>query len=61
MFQAKASTYVPSLFCYLTTHTIADAPASLRQGYTWFISIIAGLVAFAIIGGYSTYRFMVRK
>jgi hypothetical protein len=24
MFQAKASTYVPSLFCYLTTHTIAD-------------------------------------
>ncbi|KAF8204695.1 hypothetical protein BJ912DRAFT_939080 [Pholiota molesta] len=36
-------------------------PGQGVDGYTWFISIIAGLVAFAIIGGYSTYRFMVRK
>lgn len=42
---------IPSFPCYFTTHTIADA---LQQGYAWFISIIAGLVAFAIIGGYST-------
>lgn len=31
------------------------------QGYAWFISIIACLAAFAIIGGYSTYKFMVRR
>jgi len=29
--------------------------------YTWFVSIIACLAAFALIGGYSTYRFMVKN
>jgi magnesium transporter len=33
----------------------------LFKGYQWFISIIAGLLAFALIGGYSTYRFMVKR
>lgn len=32
-----------------------------REGYTWFVSIIACLAAFAMIGGYSTYRFMVKQ
>ncbi|KAF8897932.1 hypothetical protein BD779DRAFT_1466001 [Infundibulicybe gibba] len=31
------------------------------EGYAWFISIIACLAAFACIGGYSTYKFMVRR
>ncbi|KAJ7068691.1 hypothetical protein C8F01DRAFT_1051042 [Mycena amicta] len=36
-------------------------PGQNVDGYAWFLSIIAGLVAFAVIGGYSTYKFMVRK
>ncbi|TFK66567.1 cora-domain-containing protein [Pluteus cervinus] len=32
----------------------------ITEGYVWFVSIIAGLVAFAVIGGYSTYR-LVKK
>ncbi|KAJ7249733.1 cora-domain-containing protein [Mycena haematopus] len=36
-------------------------PGQNVDGYAWFISIIAGLVAFAAIGGYSTYRFMVNR
>ncbi|KAF8656048.1 hypothetical protein AX16_002784 [Volvariella volvacea WC 439] len=36
-------------------------PGEGQPGYAWFISIIACLAAFAIIGGYSTYKFMVRK
>lgn len=33
----------------------------IEQGYVWFASIIACLAAFALIGGYSTYKFMVRR
>ncbi|TDL29676.1 cora-domain-containing protein [Rickenella mellea] len=29
--------------------------------FTWFVSIIGGLVAFAVFGGYFTYRLMVRS
>ncbi|KAF7332415.1 hypothetical protein MKEN_00123300 [Mycena kentingensis (nom. inval.)] len=36
-------------------------PGQDVPGYAWFCSIIGGLVAFAVIGAYSTYRFMVRK
>ncbi|KAF9478417.1 cora-domain-containing protein [Pholiota conissans] len=36
-------------------------PGQDVPGYAWFISIIACLAAFAVVGGYSTYRFMVRK
>ncbi|KAJ7129276.1 hypothetical protein C8R44DRAFT_829860 [Mycena epipterygia] len=36
-------------------------PGQDVPGYAWFVSIIAGLVAFAIIGGYSTYKFMVNR
>ncbi|THH17432.1 hypothetical protein EW146_g3373 [Bondarzewia mesenterica] len=36
-------------------------PGQNISGYAWFLSIIGGLVAFAIIGGYSTYKFMVRR
>ncbi|KAF9057853.1 hypothetical protein BJ165DRAFT_1424025 [Panaeolus papilionaceus] len=36
-------------------------PGQDVPGYAWFVSIIACLAAFALIGGYSTYRFMVRK
>ncbi|KAF9464806.1 hypothetical protein BDZ94DRAFT_1255301 [Collybia nuda] len=36
-------------------------PGEGVAGYAWFISIIACLAAFACIGGYSTYRFMVRR
>ncbi|KAF9567395.1 magnesium transporter [Agrocybe pediades] len=36
-------------------------PGQDAPGYAWFISIIACLAAFALVGGYSTYRFMVRK
>ncbi|KAJ7437135.1 manganese resistance protein MNR2 [Mycena galericulata] len=36
-------------------------PGQEVPGYAWFVSIIAGLAAFAIIGGYSTYRFMVHR
>ncbi|KAF8213971.1 hypothetical protein K438DRAFT_1802658 [Mycena galopus ATCC 62051] len=36
-------------------------PGQDVPGYAWFISIIAGLVAFAVVGGYSTYRFMVNR
>ncbi|KAG6866110.1 hypothetical protein C0991_008418 [Blastosporella zonata] len=32
-----------------------------QDNYTWFICIVAGLAAFACIGGYSTYRFMVGR
>lgn len=32
-----------------------------KQGYAWFVSIVAFLAAFAMIGGYSTYRFMVGR
>ncbi|KIY52297.1 cora-domain-containing protein [Fistulina hepatica ATCC 64428] len=33
----------------------------ITEGYVWFGAIIAALVAFAIIGGYSTYKFMVNR
>ncbi|KAG5723249.1 putative metal ion transporter C17A12.14 [Termitomyces sp. T112] len=33
----------------------------IEAGYTWFISIVACLAAFALVGGYSTYRFMVSR
>ncbi|CAA7258567.1 unnamed protein product [Cyclocybe aegerita] len=36
-------------------------PGEGVEGYAWFISIIACLAAFALVGGYSTYKFMVRK
>ncbi|KAJ6465148.1 hypothetical protein DFH09DRAFT_538450 [Mycena vulgaris] len=36
-------------------------PGQDVPGYAWFVSIIAGLAAFAIIGGYSTYKFMVNR
>ncbi|KAH6914793.1 manganese resistance protein MNR2 [Coprinopsis sp. MPI-PUGE-AT-0042] len=36
-------------------------PGQDVEGFAWFISIIACLAAFALIGGYTTYRFMVRK
>ncbi|KAG7447515.1 cora-domain-containing protein [Guyanagaster necrorhizus] len=35
-------------------------PGQGVPGYSWFISIIACLATFALIGGYSTYKFMVR-
>lgn len=34
---------------------------NVSQGYAWFLSIVACLAAFALIGGYSTYKFMVRN
>ncbi|RDB19793.1 putative metal ion transporter C17A12.14 [Hypsizygus marmoreus] len=36
-------------------------PGEGVEGYAWFISIVAGLAAFALIGGYSTYRFMIGR
>ncbi|PFH49241.1 hypothetical protein AMATHDRAFT_76276 [Amanita thiersii Skay4041] len=36
-------------------------PGQDVPGYAWFVSIIACLAAFAAVGGYSTYKFMVRK
>jgi len=36
-------------------------PGQNVEGFAWFISIIAGLTVFAVVGGYSTYRFMVRR
>lgn len=36
-------------------------PGQEAEGYVWFSSIIACLAAFALIGGYTTYRFMVRR
>lgn len=36
-------------------------PGQDVPGYAWFVSIIAGLVAFALIGGYSTYKFMLNR
>ncbi|KAF8165651.1 hypothetical protein B0H34DRAFT_648103 [Crassisporium funariophilum] len=36
-------------------------PGQETAGYAWFISIIACLAAFALVGGYSTYKFMVRR
>ncbi|KAH0840236.1 hypothetical protein J3R83DRAFT_1241 [Lanmaoa asiatica] len=33
----------------------------IAEGYVWFSSIVAALAAFALIGGYTTYRFMVRR
>ncbi|KAI0031821.1 hypothetical protein K488DRAFT_51232 [Vararia minispora EC-137] len=35
-------------------------PGQNVPGYAWFASIIGGLAAIAIIGGYTTYRLMVR-
>ncbi|TEB03960.1 hypothetical protein FA13DRAFT_1750869, partial [Coprinellus micaceus] len=32
-----------------------------EETYIWFASIIACLAAFALVGGYSTYKFMVRR
>ncbi|KAJ7639290.1 manganese resistance protein MNR2 [Roridomyces roridus] len=32
-----------------------------QESFTWFVCIIAALAAIAIIGGYSTYRFMVTR
>ncbi|KAL1738908.1 hypothetical protein HDZ31DRAFT_47097 [Schizophyllum fasciatum] len=34
-----------------------DAPV---RGLYWFASIVAVLACFALVGGYTTYRFMVR-
>lgn len=31
------------------------------QGYAWFVSIVGCLAAFAVVGAYSAYRFMVRR
>jgi len=36
-------------------------PGQDVDGYAWFVSIIACLAAFALVGGYSTYKFMVRR
>jgi magnesium transporter len=39
-------------------------PGQVKEGeedFTWFVSIIACLAAFAMVGGYSTYRFMVKR
>jgi magnesium transporter len=36
-------------------------PGQDVPGYAWFASIIAGLAAFAVIGGYSTYKLMSRR
>ncbi|KAJ3772146.1 hypothetical protein FB446DRAFT_689752 [Lentinula raphanica] len=36
-------------------------PGQDVPGYAWFVSIIACLAAFAIIGGYTTYRLMSRR
>ncbi|KZT24550.1 cora-domain-containing protein [Neolentinus lepideus HHB14362 ss-1] len=33
-------------------------PGQNVDGYAWFISIIGALVAFAVVGGYSTYKLM---
>ncbi|KAK0243117.1 hypothetical protein EDD85DRAFT_317023 [Armillaria nabsnona] len=35
-------------------------PGQDVPGYAWFVSIIACLATFALIGGYSTYKFMLR-
>jgi len=36
-------------------------PGQDETGYAWFIGIIICLAAFALLGGYVTYRLMVRK
>ncbi|GAW00791.1 manganese resistance protein mnr2 [Lentinula edodes] len=36
-------------------------PGEDAPGYAWFVSIIACLAAFAVIGGYTTYRLMSRR
>ncbi|KAJ3786299.1 hypothetical protein GGU10DRAFT_352354 [Lentinula aff. detonsa] len=36
-------------------------PGQDVSGYAWFVSIIACLAAFAVIGGYTTYRLMSRR
>jgi len=32
----------------------------VQEGYTWFSSIVAALAAFAVVGAYTTYKFMRR-
>ncbi|KAL4081401.1 hypothetical protein V8B97DRAFT_2020206 [Scleroderma yunnanense] len=32
----------------------------ITEGYAWFSSIVAALAAFAVVGGYTTYKFMRR-
>jgi len=36
-------------------------PGQDVEGYAWFVSIIACLAVFALVGGYSTYKLMIRK
>ncbi|KAH7922066.1 hypothetical protein BV22DRAFT_1018064 [Leucogyrophana mollusca] len=36
-------------------------PGQNIDGFAWFASILAGLATFALIGGYTTYKFMVRR
>lgn len=36
-------------------------PGQDVPGYAWFISIVSCLAVFAVVGGYSTYKFMSRK
>ncbi|KAF9236220.1 hypothetical protein BU15DRAFT_77194 [Melanogaster broomeanus] len=33
----------------------------IGEGYAWFGSIVAALAAFALVGGYTTYQFMIRR
>jgi magnesium transporter len=38
-----------------------DISLIVRQGFAWFLSIVACLIAFAIVGGYAAYRLLVPK
>ena len=33
----------------------------IMEGYTWFVSIIGVLAAFAVVAGWSTYKLMVGR
>ncbi|KZO98091.1 cora-domain-containing protein [Calocera viscosa TUFC12733] len=33
----------------------------ITEGYTWFVSIVGGLIAFAFVGAFLTYRLMVSR
>lgn len=42
-------------------HTCIPNYPNHPKGYAWFISIVSCLAVFAVVGGYSTYKFMSRK
>ncbi|KAG6813036.1 hypothetical protein H0H92_014570 [Tricholoma furcatifolium] len=45
----------------MNVHVPGQDDQDVRTSYGWFISIVSVLAAFALIGGYGTYRFLVNR